>query len=298
MARVNISRLSSREEFEIWARRTFTSRRFTSEVVFFVDTPVGPELDAEVLVTSESNFKNVDWGEVGERYPYGSYGGRDYGFALNCAPKVWGVSAFPLDVLRENGGIRIVPGVEVGVMKLRDLVQLHNCQDLRESEAPCVRIYGWDIPIQEGCAARDGAVAEALKGLEEQRKPAVRYYERMGLSPRELFQVTPATVNQGTLLYGNVDHHDSPLGAALAILDRDLSLKMAKKFLAWGANAADQHPNRNPYVGKDCPMEMARMVHGRDEAYMAEIVPLLVKNGAEPPKEKTPAAGDCAPDGK
>ena len=161
--------------------------------------------------------------------------------------------------------------------------QLHNCQDLRESEVLSVRLYGWDIPIQEGCTARGGAVAEALKGLGDQRKPAVRYYERMGLSPRELFRVTPETVNQGTVLYGSVDYHDSPLNAALAILDRDLSLKMAKKFLRWGANAANQHPGRNPYAGKMCPMEMAQWAHGQDTAYMAEIVPLLVKNGAEPP---------------
>lgn len=298
MANANITRLESRDEFEAWARRTFTSRRFNSEVVFFVDTPAGAELDSEVLVTSESNFKGVDWGSVGEKYPYGSYGGRDYGYALECAPKVWGVSAFPLAVLREVRGVRLAPGAEVGVVRLRDLVQLHNCQDRRESETPCVRIYGWDIPIQEGCAARDGAVAEALKGLGEQRKPTVRYYERMGLSPRELFQVTPETVNRGTMRYGNVDYHDSPLGAALCIIDRDLSLKMAKKFLRWGANAANQHPNRNPYMGKDCPMEMAKLAHGQDAAYMAEIVPLLVRNGAEPPEEKTPAAGDCAPGGK
>ena len=120
----------------------------------------------------------------------------------------------------------------------------------------------------------------------------------MGISPRDLFRVTRQNVNQGTKQLWGMDLHNSPLGAALSIKDRDLSLKMVKKFLAWGANAANQHPTRNIYLGKDCPMEMARIWHGDDPAYMAEIVPLLVRNGAEPPEEKTPAAGDCAPDGK
>lgn len=165
------------------------------------------------------------------------------------------------------------------------------------SLATGMMFFKWKVPF--GGSAPAAIVTWKEFGRQQKQKPTGRYYyERMGLSPRELLRVTPETVNQGTMLCGNVDYHDSPLGAALCIIDRNLSLKMAKKFLRWGANAANQHPNRNPYVGKMCPMEMAKWAHGQDAAYMDEIVPLLVAAGAEPSKEETPAAGDCAPDGK
>ena len=293
----NITRLESREEFKAWARRTFTSRRYDSSVLFFVDAGAATP-DSEVLVLSQSCLKGADWDKICDTYPNGGYAGSMYGFPLECAPKVGAVTALPLDVLRKERGIRIIPGVEVAVVPLQEVARLHNCSSHLEEEPPHVTLWGWDIPVLRGTAAKGGAEG-VLAGLAVQRRPQERfYYERMGLSPRELFQVTPETVNRGTMRYGNVDYHDSPLGAALCIIDRDLSLKMAKKFLRWGANAANQHPNRNPYAGKMCPMEMAKWAHGQDAAYMAEIVPLLVKNGAEPPKEKTPAAGDCATDGK
>lgn len=299
MANANITRLGSRDEFEAWARRNFTPCLPNECVLFLVDTPVGEDLDSEVLVVSRSALKNVDWDKMYDIYPYGGYWGSEYGRPLDCVPRVWGVSFFPLAMMREVRGIRIIPGVEVGIMKLRDLVHLPHCADRRDDpDDPHVQFCNWRVSIQKGYVAKSGAAAEVLRALGEQRRPAVQYYERMGISPRDLFRVTRQNVNQGTKQLWGMDLHNSPLCAALAIKDRDLSLKMAKKFLAWGANAANQHPTRNIYIGKVCPMQMAKDWHGDDLDYMAEIVPLLVRNGAEPPEEKTPAAGDCTPDGK
>lgn len=299
MARVNITRLESRDEFEAWARRNFTPCLPNECVLFLVDTPVGEGLDSEVLVLPQSALKNVDWDKMYDIYPYGGYWGSMYGHPLDCVPRVCAISFFPLAMMREVRGIRIVPGVGVGIMKLRDLVQLPHCADRRDDpEGGHVQFCKWCVPIQKGHIAKSGAAEEALNALGEQRRPAVQYYERMGISPRDLFRVTRQNVNQGTKQLWGMDLHNSPLGAALAIKDRDLSLKMAKKFLAWGANAANQHPTRNIYLGKDCPMQIAKDWHGDDSAYMAEIVPLLVKNGAEPPEEETPAVGDGTPDGK
>ena len=36
---------------------------------------------------------------------------------------------------------------------------------------------------------------------------------------------------------------------------------------------------------KPCPIEMVVMTHGANEAYMKEIVPLLVKAGVNPPEK-------------
>ena len=231
---INITRVNSKDEFCNWARSVFISRKFDYCVMFFIDdVNMEINMDAEVLVTSASNFVRTDWDALEKKYEdrSGEYSGALYGLPLDCASKaVCGISCYPTEALKD---LRLRDGSYVGIVQFKNLVNLNNFYAYLDEDRPYVSACKWQIPIIDEVTGKEGIVESFIKTVTLPKRKPIRYSMWMGIPPKDLFKVTRETINVPALagLLG-IDKHDVPLCAALAIHDDDLSLKLAKKFLA------------------------------------------------------------------